>query len=103
VRREPEAERLAPVSVTTSPRMLQFVTAESAATISSSACARSGVHGSLSMAPRVIVMVSPATTARPCPRLHHRSICALPFASIASTGTRLPPRIGRASSTRSRS
>ena len=89
--------------VTTSPRRLQVVTCESARIMCSSACARSGVHASSFMARTMIVMVSPAITACPCPRLHHRSICACPRASIERTGTRLPPRIGRASSTRSRS
>ena len=93
----------APVSVTTSPRALQLVTPASAASMSSSACARSGVQDSSRIVPTMIVMVSPAITACPSPRLHHRSICARPLCSTERTGTRLPPRIARASSTRSRS
>jgi hypothetical protein len=51
----------------------------------------------------MMVIVSPATTACPSPRLHQRSICAWPLAATERIGTRFPPRIGRASSTRSRS
>ena len=91
----------APLSVTALPRALQFVTPASAASISSSACARSGVQGSSFIAPTVMVIASPAIAACPPPRLHHRSICARPFCSMESTGTRLPPRIARASSMRS--
>jgi len=69
----------------------QVAASLSAATSSSSACARAGGQARSCSGAATKITVLPATENWPLPALHHRSSVASPLSPISSVGSRFDP------------